>query len=67
MFGAYMAIGGSEGAAVLAKTNTVRQIILNNYVGETTALELSDGAADGMVEAIDDRWSYYMTAEEYEV
>ena len=65
LFGVYFAIGGSEGAAVLAKVSAVRRVIDAGFVGQTDWTAVSDAAAEGMIDALDDRWSYYMTAEEY--
>ncbi len=47
------------------KTDEIRQIVDQYYIGESDAEMLSDGAASGMIEALGDRWSYYMTAQEY--
>ena len=65
VLGVFFAIGGSEGAAVLAKVSAVRGVIDSGYVGQTDWAAVSDSAAQGMIDALDDRWSYYMTAEEY--
>jgi len=39
-------------------------IIRENYIGEYEESELTDQAIDAMVASLNDRWSYYMTAEE---
>lgn len=39
-------------------------IIRENYIGEYEESELTDLAIDAMVASLNDRWSYYMTAEE---
>ena len=39
-------------------------IIRENYIGEYEESELTDRAIDAMVASLNDRWSYYMTAEE---
>ena len=44
----------------------VQQVIDTKFIGEADPDALIDGAAAGMVDAIDDQWSYYMTAREYE-
>ena len=44
----------------------LRHYIDDLYIGEYTGEELSDAALSATVESLDDRWSYYMTAEEYE-
>ena len=53
----------------LGKSNKLRQLefVLDRYFVEDVEEEqLLDGAAAGMVMSLEDRWSYYMTAEEYE-
>ena len=47
------------------KLDYVQSLLENCYIGETDEEALQDAAAAAMVEAIGDRWSYYMTAEEY--
>lgn len=49
-----------------AKLAEVQSIIDSRFIGEADPDALIDGAAAGMVAAINDRWSYYMSAEEYE-
>lgn len=58
--------GGSEGWRFISKINTVRTITEENFVGEVDWESAADAASAGIVESIDDQWSYYMTAEEYE-
>lgn len=41
------------------------ELIESRFVGERDMEEVYDGAVEGMVEALGDRWSYYMTKEEY--
>ncbi|MBQ3541635.1 MAG: S41 family peptidase [Oscillospiraceae bacterium] len=48
------------------KLQQLENLILNYYVDGADAKELEDAAAQAMIEALGDRWSYYMTAEEYE-
>lgn len=60
-------------AMVFSKTTTeqssklqqLEDLILNRYIGEVDQKEMEDAAADAMIEALGDRWSYYLTAEEY--
>ena len=40
------------------------EIIRNNYIGEYEESFLTDCAIDAMIYSLNDRWSYYMTAEE---
>lgn len=62
----YVSFGGKDGLALFRKVRAVETLLEKEYVGEVDTDALADGAAAGMVAAIDDRWSYYMTAEEYE-
>lgn len=42
------------------------ELVLENYfIGDYDQAALEDAAANAMVEALGDRWSYYMNAEEY--
>ena len=47
------------------KLQEIEELINKRYIGEVDREALYDGAAAGMVEGTGDRWSYYMTAEEY--
>lgn len=51
-----------QGAGKLAQLSN---LIQNQYIGEVDKTAMEDAAADAMVNAIGDRWSYYMTAQEY--
>ena len=57
-------VSGVLGAS--SKLQQLENLILNYYVDGADAKELEDAAAQAMIEALGDRWSYYMTAEEYE-
>lgn len=48
------------------KLAELENLIEERFVGEAEAKTLEDAAADAMVKATGDRWSYYMSAEEYE-
>ena len=50
----------------IAKLAQLELLIEEKFIGETDALNLTDEAASGMVSALGDRWSYYMSASEYE-
>jgi len=52
-----------QGSGKLSQLSTV---IENRYIGDADTEALEDAAAEAMVDAVGDRWSYYMTAEEYE-
>lgn len=50
---------------VTAKTSELNQYIEHYFVGDYDETALADAAADAMVEATGDRWSYYISAENY--
>ena len=43
----------------------VERIIEENYIGDANSDTLYNAAASAMVRSIDDKWSYYMSPEEY--
>jgi len=47
------------------KFNQIKNVIQEDYLVETDLDTLLNGALKGMVEALDDPYSYYLTAEEY--
>ena len=57
--------GGGELRSALKYAEVLR-VIRENYVGDADLDDVTDGAAAGAVAGLEDRWSYYMTAEEYE-
>jgi carboxyl-terminal processing protease len=57
-----MALIGRQGSAKLTQLYSV---IEGRYIGEADMTAVEDAAADAMVAATGDRWSYYMTAQEY--
>jgi len=61
----YKSLGGKEGMEFIAKLNAVRAVVEEKYVGEMDWNEAADLASEAIVEAAEDRWSYYMTADEY--
>lgn len=62
----FFAVGRTDGVKFLNKVDSVRGIIARDYVGDADWNAIADGAADGMIQAVGDKWSYYMTAEEYD-
>jgi len=58
--------GGEELWREAGKYAAVRRAIEETYVGDVDARALSDASSRALVETLGDRWSYYMTAEEYE-
>ncbi len=57
--------GGSQGWSFISKLNTVRILVEENFVGEVDWDAAADGASAGLIDSLEDRWSYYMTAEDY--
>lgn len=48
------------------KLDQLEELIEERFIGEADPVDLEDAAADAMVKATGDRWSYYLSAEEYE-
>lgn len=60
---------GEEQATVpegTTKLSQLEQLLLEKFVDGADATQLEDGAAEGMVAALGDRWSYYVSAEDYQ-
>jgi len=55
-----------EGGLVPTKLEQLETLILERFIGEAEAEKLEDAAASAMVKATGDRWSYYISAGEYE-
>ncbi len=55
-----------EGGFQTAKLEELADLLQQVFIGETDVTALEEGAAMGMVDALGDRWSYYMTAREYD-
>ncbi|MBR3691107.1 MAG: S41 family peptidase [Clostridia bacterium] len=55
----------SEAQQLFSKLNEVKRCVDANFVGDYTASALTDGAVEGYINALGDKWSYYLTAEEY--
>lgn len=47
------------------KIAELHALIDNKFIGDIDWKSVEDAAASAMVEALDDRWSYYLSAEEY--
>ena len=48
-----------------SKLEVLQELLENYYVGETDSVAIQDAAADAMVNALGDQWSYYISAEQY--
>lgn len=61
-FGAAWAMLGKDGLSVVEATAIVR----SQFVGEYNETDATQKVLGAMVESLGDRWSYYLTAEEYQ-
>ena len=48
-----------------SKLEELENLIFNRFIGEADQKAMEDAAADAMVGALGDRWSYYIPADEY--
>lgn len=55
-----------EGSLKPSKLEQLEALIEEKFIGEAEKEQLEDAAADAMVAATGDRWSYYIPASEYE-
>ena len=60
---ALLMTGGNNGS--YSKLAELTEVINEYFIDEVDHAAVEDAAAAAMVEALGDRWSYYMTAEEY--
>ena len=49
----------------ISKLDQLEALILEQFIGESDRTAIEDAAADAMVDALGDRWSYYIPASEY--
>lgn len=49
-----------------SKLAELENLLTERFVGDVDVAELEDVAAAAMVDAIDDKWSYYISAEDYQ-
>lgn len=49
-----------------SKLDQLSSMIRERFIGEVDVTDMEDAAADAMVAAIGDRWSYYIPADEYQ-
>jgi len=59
----WLILGNQLGS--FSKLEQLEMLIDKNFIGEKDKTEIQDAAADAMVEALGDRWSYYIPADEY--
>lgn len=53
-------------SATVKKVAQLEDLINAKFIGEVDERAMGDAAADAMVTALGDRWSYYMSADEYD-
>lgn len=58
--------GGAENYRMAKKLAEVKSVVDSEYIGDADDEALTNAAAAAMVAATGDRWSYYMTSEEYQ-
>lgn len=54
-----------QGRSGQSKLDQLESLILNCFIGEADQTAIEDAAANAMVSALGDRWSYYIPASEY--
>ncbi len=60
------AVTVTDTAAAPSKLDQLSGLIQERFIGEVDVTAMEDAAADAMVGAIGDRWSYYIPASEYQ-
>ena len=60
---AFVLVGTKSNYSKLAE---LEKLITTVFVGEYDETQMEDAAADAMIQALGDRWSYYISAEEYD-
>ena len=74
MFGSYVMVAALATFTTLAmvgmnppsKLDRLETLIEERYIGEADTQEMEDAAAAAMVKATGDRWSYYISAKDYD-
>lgn len=54
-----------EGVLGYSKLDQLEGLIEERFIGKADPVKLEDAAAEAMIKATGDRWSYYISAEEY--
>lgn len=60
-----MAVGMAHDFRETSKLDTLADLIETCFVGEVDRTAMEDAAAEAMVNSLGDRWSYYISAEDY--
>ena len=65
LFYTYGQFGGRKEFKDAKRYLEVQNAVTKNYIGDYKAGDLKNAAASAMIDSLGDRWSYYMTADEY--
>ncbi len=60
------AVCGVEGIGAPGKLGQLEALILDRFIGETDQIAMEDAAASAMIGVLGDRWSYYISADDYQ-
>lgn len=58
-------LAATSGSAPQSKLDQLEGLIQERFIGEVDQAAIEDAAAEAMVEALGDQWSYYLSAQEY--
>lgn len=58
--------GGVSNYKLALKYADVKKVVDESYIGDVSNTAISDAASAAMITALGDKWSYYMTPEEYQ-
>ena len=58
-------VGGKEEYEEARRYIEIKDIITDNYIGESDRSTMADSASAAIVSGLNDKWSYYMSADEY--
>lgn len=61
-----LAVSTITDTAGLSKLDALAMIIEERFIGDVDITLIQDAAAEAMVDALGDRWSYYISAEDYQ-
>lgn len=60
-----LAVMGTQPEQETSKLEQLADLIQERFIGESDRTAMEDAAAAAMVDSLGDRWSYYLSAEEY--
>ena len=59
-------LAATSGSEPQSKLDQLEELIDERFIGEVDRAAIEDAAARAMVDALGDRWSYYLSAQEYQ-